>query len=110
MIKYIIISIIFTFTIGLFFGIMLTSEMNSSWKKKIITFIIAIFIGCSISGMLYIEEKGDIISWNDGYCECGGTWKFSNVEHIRNGGNLYYWYCDDCGKVIELHSNFKKGD
>ena len=19
-------------------------------------------------------------------------------------------YCDDCGKVIELHSNFKKGD
>lgn len=107
---FIIIAIFFTFTIGLFFGILFTNEIKSNWKKKVITIIIALFVGCGLSGLLYTEQKHDIITWNDGYCECGGEWKFSNVEHLKNSRNLYFWYCDDCGKVIELHSNFKKGD
>lgn len=105
---FIIIALFFTFTIGLFFGILFTSEMDLSWKKKIVTFIIALLIGCGLSGLICIEQKNDTLTWNDGYCECGGEWTFSNAKHIKNGGNLYYWYCDDCGKVIELHSNFKK--
>ena len=47
-------------------------------------------------------------AWNNGSCECGCEWTFSNVEHLRNSDNLYYWYCEDCGKVIELHTQFTK--
>ena len=100
-------AIIFTVTIGLFLGCIPTSSMKG-WKRGLATLVIAVCIGCGISAMFCAERNSDIKAWNNGFCECGNEWKFSNVDHLRNGGNLYYWYCEDCGKVIELHTQFTK--
>ena len=104
---FLLLSVVFTVVIGLFLGCMLTSSMND-WKRKIVTLAIAVCVGCCFSAMFCIERSNDIYAWNNDSCECGCEWKFSNVEHLKNSGNLYYWYCEDCGKVIELHTEFTK--
>lgn len=104
---FIVLAIIFTVTIGSFLGGIPTSSMKG-WKRWFATLVIAICIGCGISAIFCAERKSDAKAWNNGFCECGNEWKFSNVDHSRTGGNLYYWYCEDCGKVIELHMQFTK--
>ena len=104
---FIFLAIIFTVVIGLFIGSIFTTNMKG-WKKGLVTLVIATCVGCIISAMFCVERNSDIKVWNNGYCECGSELKFSNVEHLRNGGNLYYWHCEDCGKVIELHTQFTK--
>ena len=104
---FVYLAVIFTVIIGLFFGYMFTTSMKS-WKRVLVTLVIAVCIGCGISTILCIERNNDIKAWNNGFCECGCKWTFSNVEHLKNSGTLYYWHCEDCGKVIELHTQFTK--
>ena len=104
---FIFLTMIFTVVCGLIIGGMFTANMKG-WKKVVTTLVIAFCIGCSISAILCAERNSDIKVWNNGFFECGGTWEAGNVEHLRNSGNLYYWYCEDCGKVIELHTQFTK--
>ena len=104
---FIFLAIVFTVVIGLFIGSIFTTNMKG-WKKGVVTLVIAACVGCGISAMFCVERNSDIKAWNNGYCECGSEWKFSNVEHLRNSSNLYYWHCEDCGKVIELHTQFTK--
>ena len=104
---FLLLSVVFTVVIGLFFGCMLTSSMNG-WKRRIFALVIAVCVGCCFSAMFCAERSSDVYAWNNGSCECGCEWKFSNVEHLKNSGNLYYWYCEDCGRVIELHTEFTK--
>lgn len=54
-------------------------------------------------GINTIEAKMDASVWNDGICQCGGEFEFSNATHRKNGGNYYYYTCNDCGKVIETN-------
>ena len=49
------------------------------------------------------ESAMDASVWNDGICRCGGEFEFSNATHRKNGGNFYYYICNDCGKVIETN-------
>ena len=39
--------------------------------------------------------------WNNGECFCGGQYEFANAGHRKNGGNYYYYKCNECSKVIE---------
>ena len=104
---FVFLAILFTLIIGLFFGYMFTTSMKG-WKRVLVTFVIAVCVGCSMSVMFCIERNSDVKAWNNGYCECGCEWTFSNAEHLRNSGDFYYWYCKDCGKVIKLHTQFTK--
>ena len=104
---FIFLAIVLTVVIGLFIGCMFTSNMRG-WKRGLTTLVIALCIGCGISALLYAERNGEVKAWNNGFCECGCEWKFSNAERLRNSSNLYYWYCEDCGKVIRLHAQFTK--
>ena len=104
---FISLAIVFTVIVGLMIGGMFTTNMNG-WKRVFTTLVIAICVGCGISAMFCAERKSDVKAWNNGVCKCGSAWEFSNVEHLRNGGNLYYWHCEDCGKIIELHTQFTK--
>lgn len=49
------------------------------------------------------ESAMDASVWNDGICQCGGEFEFSNATHRKNGGNFYYYICNNCGKVIETN-------
>lgn len=104
---FVFLAIVFTVVIGLFLGYMFTTNMKG-WKRGLAILVIAVCIGCGISAMFCAERDGDIKAWNNGSCECGGEWKFSNVEYLRNSGNLYYYYCEDCGRIIKLHTQFTK--
>ena len=52
-------------------------------------------------GVCTLEAKMDKDTWNNGECNCGGQYEFSNASHRKNGGNYYYYKCEECGKVIE---------
>ena len=54
-------------------------------------------------GLITIQTTVDSYSWNNGLCACGGEWKFANAEHLKNGSNLYFYNCSECGNVIEIH-------
>lgn len=88
-------------------GLLLTCSLKN-WKRGIIAIIFALVFGLSISGLMTSEKQRDQKTWNNGYCACGTKWTLQNVEHIRNGGNRYYWYCDNCNAIIETHYNFAK--
>lgn len=56
-----------------------------------------------IVGICSCEIMIDTNAWNDGICDCGGNFEFSNATHRKNGGNFYYYICDECGYVIKTH-------
>ena len=85
---FVSLAIFFTLIFGLFFGYMFTTDMNG-WKRGLATVVIAICIGCGISAMFCAERNSDVMAWNNGSCKCGCEWTFSNVEHLKNSGNLY---------------------
>ena len=61
-------------------------------------FAIAIAVGVGLS---CLEQSMDADTWNEGICWCGGEYEFSNAGHRKNGGNYYYYTCNECGRVIE---------
>ena len=76
--------------------------------KNILTFIVTILvvlatlIGITF-GVYKINSAMDADAWNNGVCDCGGQYEFTNANHIKNGGNYYYYSCDTCGQVIKLN-------
>ena len=110
MANFIILSIIFTIIVGLLVGMCITgySDNLKGLKRAVIAIAIAILTGVAITAMFYAEYKIDENMWNNGYCECGAEWHFSNVEHLKNNDEIYYWNCEECGQVIKLNTQFSK--
>ena len=93
---------------GMLFGLMFTSEMEDGWKKYVIAILIALVVGFVIASAFALEEKIDVETWNNGHCEeCGGSWKLINVDHIKNGGDNYYYECEECLNVICTNRHFR---
>lgn len=59
-------------------------------------------------GVCALEAKMDADAWSNGICRCGGEFEFTNAAHRKNGGNYYYYHCDNCGAVIETHTTQHK--
>ena len=106
--SFVVTGILFTISAGAFIGLMFTSEMRGKVRRSATTIVIALLIGFGISGLLCLERQVDVDTWNSGYCECGGEWELFDVEHVRNGSDLYFYKCPDCKDSIKLHSEFKK--
>lgn len=107
-----IFAVIFMSTlVGGFMAFMLVNifyENGNRVIKTVVGIILALLIGCTITGLIKSEQSSDKVNWNNGYCvECGNKWRFANADHTKNAGTVYYWTCDNCGKVIKLHSQFK---
>jgi len=72
---------------------------------KFIAIIVLILI--LIATIIYLSNKHSIDAkkWNEGYCpDCGGEYSLVDISYIRYIGNVYYYTCDNCGKIIELYS------
>ncbi len=101
---FIIVGLLFTFTVGGFVGVMTIGGFpeKHDWKKKLIALIVSFIIGFGIAGGLALHTTLEQKEWNDGRCpDCGVEWRLVNVQHIRNEGEVYYYICNECGKVIE---------
>lgn len=107
---FIITAIVMSATVGAFISLMVVNTFLENGKfavKIIVGAILSLCIGCFVSGGLMLEKTGDEELWNNGYCvECEQPYTFANAEHRRNGSTIYFWNCDNCGKVISLHHNF----
>lgn len=67
----------------------------------ILSFAIA-FVSITLIKTSNKQDEEKIKEWNNGYCtECGGKWTFINGTYNRYNTKIYYYKCDECGKVIE---------
>ena len=105
---FVITGILMTVSVGAFMSLILTSGMKDNWVKVVVAIILSILIGFGLSGLFALERKGDEMAWNGGHCECGTEWELVDVDHLKNSGELYYYDCNNRGKVIRTHSNFGK--
>jgi hypothetical protein len=45
------------------------------------------------------------ITWNDGYCKCGGKWEYQEAVGHRYSTN-YLYKCDKCGRIVEFENYY----
>ena len=100
-------AVVLTLTVGLFLALILTSNMKKWFPRVLAVALISSMFGTGIAGLFWMERKGDEQSWNGGICPCGEEWRLVNVDHVKNGGDLYYYTCDECNSTIRTHSNMK---
>lgn len=96
-------------TSGIFFIITIIVGLKQGITKKekiknlIIGFIISIFLGFSLMGIIKANYNKDFNTYNNGVCtSCGGKYYF-----VQRYKNYYYYNCGECGKTIKLlYANF----
>ena len=99
--------------VSLFVGLPIALGNLGSGRKHFVKGLIKTitFIGV-ISGMLYIgimlSYNSDVKTWNNGQHENCGQWEIFDIEKSRHGSTHYYYKCNECGKVIDLSTNFTK--
>lgn len=75
-------------------------------KKKIIACFLILVVTFGIATLLYKQAEGEQERWNNGICECGGTYELSAASQHRSSKTFYYT-CDNCGHT-EKFSNLMK--
>lgn len=84
-------------------------------KELIKDFVKVMFILIIIAGIiagLFLAVKADTEKSNDlynnGICtECGGRYRFSSSTHLKNGGDYFYYSCEDCDHTIRTNKIMK---
>lgn len=67
-----------------------------SVKTKIIACICALAITLVLMILIVKNDERQSVSWNNGFCSCGGTYKLSEVTQYRYQKTFYYT-CNKCG-------------
>lgn len=88
--------------IGMFMAGMITAGAKSKAGHIIGFILVSVIITAIFAGMFTMEWNGDQNTWNEGQCECGGSYEFANASRYRNS-TTYYWACDTCGHIIQTH-------
>ena len=68
--------------------------------------IIVLIISIIIIG---IDVSVNASQWNDGYCSCGGRWRYQEAVGHRYSTD-YIYKCDECGKMKEFYSLRKEAN
>ena len=98
---------------SLFIGLPIAMGNLGGGRKRFVKGLIkTIAFVSAISGMLYIgvmlSYKSDVKTWNNGQHEKCGQWEMFDVEKNSHGSTHYYYKCNECGKIIDLSTNFTK--
>ena len=73
-------------------------------KKLCLYFALAILLAIGLSiGEAYSDKS----AWNDGHCECGGSYEMSGATHSHKSGDSFYYSCNQCGDTIRTHHLMK---
>lgn len=106
-VEFIIMAVLFSLVLGGFMAMCIVNTIAENSKpvvKWIMGIIIAVTIGCGVSGLVTLQNKGDDEAWNNGYCtEDNQPYKFTSTVHHKNGDDEYYYTCDNCGHTIIIH-------
>ena len=100
---FVVFGVFMFLTIGGFFGMCVFSLLEglATWKKFVIALLVAVLSSFLITNDFYTERKSAETAWNNGYCTCGTEWRLVNVQRYR-GYMIYYYTCDNCGRMIEI--------
>ena len=67
--------------------------------------IIAIIMGIA-NYCDHRQYKKDVVTWNNGYCQCGGEWEYQQaVGHQVS--TEYIYKCNKCNTLFETMTYFK---
>ena len=83
------------------FPLMIAAFGPETTKGKIIACLCALTITFGITTLIYQDAKNADKRWNNGVCECGGTYEFSAASKYRASESFYYT-CDKCGHTEEF--------
>lgn len=70
-------------------------------KWKILACLCVLVVTCGVDSLLYMQNEGAHERWNNGTCECGGTYELSAVTKY-NSSESFYYTCDKCGHTEEF--------
>lgn len=102
-VEFILMAVAMSLIVGGFMALCIMENCNQV-AKWIVGIILAVTIGCGISGLATLQMKGDDEAWNNGYCtECNEPYRFANAVHHKNSDDEYYYTCDNCGHTIVIH-------
>lgn len=97
-----IIVIIGSLMIGLYFGAMFTSPLNNPIVRTIAMISIMIGIAGGIIGLCKVHENMNKAKYNNGYCiKCEGKLNFVNATKTKNQPMIYIYQCEKCGHIID---------
>lgn len=71
-------------------------------KKKIIACLSVLIISFGVITFMFYNAEDSNKRWNNGFCECGGTYKLCTTSQYRFY-HYYYYACDTCGHVEEFY-------
>lgn len=83
------------------FPLMIAALGPETTKGKIIACLCALAITFGITALIYQDAKNADKRWNNGVCECGGTYEFSAASKYRTSESFYYT-CDKCGHTEDF--------
>ena len=74
-------------------------------EPDLVAAIVSLVVGIAVLGICIIWGVNEHINaynkYNNGQCQCGGHWVYSQaVGHAYGTGFLYI--CDECGDTVEL--------
>ena len=70
-------------------------------KGKIIACLCVLIVTCGIATLIYKDVENANDRWNNGICECGGTYELSAASKYRTSESFYYT-CNTCGHTEEF--------
>ena len=65
-------------------------------KGKIIACLCVLAVTCGVVTLIYNDAENANDRWNNGVCECGGTYELSAASKYHTSESFYYT-CDTCG-------------
>ena len=70
--------------------------------EEIINFTVIAIIAIITLAAIIVSNIQENKKWNNGYCECGGSFVYEQaVGH--NNYTRYIYKCDHCGKRVEFN-------
>lgn len=70
-------------------------------KWKILACLCVLVVTCGVAALLYTDSENAYERWNNGTCECGGTYELSAATKY-NSSESFYYTCDKCGHTEEF--------
>lgn len=70
-------------------------------KGKIIACLCVLAVTCGVMTLIYKDAENANDRWNNGVCECGGTYELSAASRDRSF-EFFYYTCDECGHTKEF--------
>lgn len=68
---------------------------------KILGAVLALALTFGVSVAFCHQDTAQTEKWNEGICECGGTYEFTGAAKTSMS-TTYYYTCDTCGHTEEF--------